>query len=142
MQVLAVPVLSSLDTLFKFMAHFAELNSNNTVLRVLTVNNSDITDANGQEQEAFGVSLLKDLFGPDTHWVQTSYSGKIRKNYAGSGYIYDAMRDAFIPPSPNPSWILNEETCQWEAPVPMPSEDGLWTWDEVSGTWQLLELST
>ena len=68
-------------------------------------------------------------------WIQTSYNGNIRKNYAGIGYTYDSGRDAFIPPKPYPSWTLVEETCQWTAPVAMPTDDKMYQWDEATLTW-------
>jgi hypothetical protein len=117
------------------MAHFAELDSNNVVLQVLVVGNDDITDANGMEQETLGVLFLQSLLGASSRWLQTSYNGNIRKNYAGVGFIYDGTRDAFIPPQPYPSWLLNEDTCLWEAPVPMPEDGQLYTWVEDQGQW-------
>lgn len=103
------------------MAHFAELNSNNVVLRVLVVANDIIKDNQGNEQEQIGVNFLKSLFGPETVWKQTSYNGNIRKNYAGTGDAYDLTRDAFIAPMPpafedGSTWQLNEETCIWFDP--------------------------
>ena len=119
------------------MAHFAELDSNNTVLRVIVVGNQDTSDANGVEKESIGVAFCERLFGGT--WVKTSYNGNIRKNYAGIGYTYDSKRDAFISPKPFASWVLNETTCQWEAPVPYPTDgkpDGKqYSWDEPTQTW-------
>jgi hypothetical protein len=120
------------------MAHFAELDSNNVVLRVLVVGNEDIADANGMEQETLGVLFLQSLLGASARWVQTSYNGNIRKNYAGVGFIYDGTRDAFIPPQPYPSWLLNEDTCLWEAPVPMPDDGEQYQWDEAQGAWEVI----
>jgi len=68
-------------------------------------------------------------------WIQTSYDGSIRKNYAGIGYTYDSTRDAFIPPKPYPSWVLNEDTCQYDSPVPYPTDDKHYTWDEETTNW-------
>ena len=115
------------------MAHFAEIGLNNTVLRVIVVNNNELLDENGVEQEAKGAEFCRTLFGGT--WVQTSYNGNIRKNYAGVGYTYDSSRDAFIPPQPYPSWTLNEDTCLWEAPMPMPESEQPHTWDEESQAW-------
>ena len=119
------------------MAHFAELDSNNTVLRVIVVGNQDTSDANGVEKESIGVAFCERLFGGT--WVKTSYNANIRKNYAGIGYTYDSKRDAFISPKPFASWVLNETTCQWEAPVPYPTDgkpDGKqYSWDEPTQTW-------
>jgi hypothetical protein len=105
------------------MAHFAEIDSNNIVKRVIVVPDSE---------EANGAAWCASLLGGT--WVQTSYNGRIRKNYAGIGFTYDAIRDAFIAPKPFESWVLNETTCQWDAPIPMP-ENGPWQWDEETGTW-------
>lgn len=93
------------------MAHFAKMNGN-IVSEVIVVNNADAPD------EATGVAFCKSLFGQDTEWKQTSYNDSFRKNYAGIGYTYDAMRDAFIAPQPGPNWTLDETTCQWIDPHP------------------------
>ena len=103
------------------MAHFAELDSNNIVLRVLVVDNSMLKDEQGNEQEQLGIEFLKSLFGVDTIWKQTSYNGNFRKNYAGISFTYDLTRDAFIAPKPpafenGDVWELNEETCVWFDP--------------------------
>ncbi len=113
------------------MAHFAEL-IDGIVARVIVVSNAD-TASNGVEDGAIGAAFCAYLLGGE--WMQTSYNGNIRKNYAGIGYSYDAVRDAFIAPQPYPSWILDEATCRWGAPVPMPSEGGPWTWDEETLSW-------
>ena len=105
------------------MAHFAEIDSQNIVQRVIVVPDSE---------EANGAAWCADLLGGS--WVQTSYNGRIRKNYAGIGFTYDATRDAFIPPNPYPSWVLDDATCRWEAPIPMPS-GGPWVWDEGTESW-------
>jgi hypothetical protein len=100
------------------MAHFAELDTNNVVLRVIVVGNNMILNADGQESETVGVAFCHSLFGSDTIWVQTSYNGNFRKNYAGIGYTYDSVRNAFIPPKPEgDEWVLNEDTCQWYDPA-------------------------
>ena len=113
------------------MAHFVRLDENLIVAQSIVVQNNELID-NGVESEAKGIAFCQSLF-PGTTWVQTSYNGRIRRNYAGIGYTYDLGRDAFIPPQPYPSWLLDETTCQWEAPVPMP--DGLYRWDEAAGEW-------
>ena len=115
------------------MAHFAELDDANRVLRVVVISNDDCRDAHGTEQEAIGVAFCKRLFGG--RWMQTSYSGSMRKNYAGADFTYDAARDAFIPPQPYPSWRLDENTCQWEPPVPYPNDGLFYHWDEGSQRW-------
>ncbi len=93
------------------MAHFAELDENNVVKRVIVVNNVDLLDDNGVEQESLGVSFCQSLFGGT--WKQTSYNGNIRKNYAGKGFTYNSSRDAFIPPKPSEDYVLDESTCLW-----------------------------
>ena len=117
------------------MAHFAELSRDNIVLRVIVVDNEDILDANGNESEQVGVSFCQSLFGSDTHWAQTSYHGNFRARYAGIGYTFDASRDAFISPQPYPSWALDDETTEWVAPVPYPSDGGVYAWDEETQAW-------
>jgi len=114
------------------MAHFAEIGLDNTVLRVIVVHNNELLDENGVEQEAKGAEFCRNLLGGT--WVQTSYNGNIRKNFAGAGFTYDSERDAFIPPKPYASWVLNEDICQWVAPIPMP-EDGVYGWDEDTQSW-------
>ena len=115
------------------MAHFAEIDENNVVTRVIVVANKDTADANGNEAESIGVAFCQRLLGGT--WVQTSYHGNIRKNYAGIGYTYRADIDAFVPPQPYPSWVLNNDTAQWEAPVPMPTDGKQYTWDEDTQSW-------
>jgi len=114
------------------VAHFAELDANNVVQRVIVVANKDTADANGNEVESIGVAFCQKLFGGT--WVQTSYNGNIRKNYAGIGYTYDADIDAFVPPKPYASWVLND-AAQWEAPVAMPDDGQMYSWDEDSQSW-------
>lgn len=118
------------------MAHFAELDANNIVLRVVVVHNNELMD-NGVESEAKGIAFCQSLFGGN--WAQTSYNATIRKNYAGIGYTYDAQRDAFIPPKPFASWLLNEDTCQWHAPVPYPTDGKRYSWDESTLSWKEIE---
>jgi hypothetical protein len=114
------------------MAHFAELDDTNVVIRVIVVANKDTADANGNEVESIGVAFCQKLFGGN--WKQTSYNGNIRKNYAGIGYTYDAGRDAFISPQPYPSWVL-DENADWEAPIPMPNDEKMYSWDEATQSW-------
>jgi len=116
------------------MAHFAELDQNNIVLRVIVVNNAD-TSVDGHEVEAKGIAFCQSLFGADTRWVQTSYSGSKRKRYAGVGYSFDEQRNAFITPQPYPSWALDAETCDWVAPIPMPNDGDWYMWDEPNQSW-------
>ena len=112
------------------MAHFAQIDENNIVINVLVA-----------EQEFINSGAV----GDSAHWIQTSYNTRsgvhalggtpLRKNYAGLGYTYDASRDAFIPPKPFASWVLNEDTCLWEAPVPMPTDGKMYRWDEATVSW-------
>ena len=115
------------------MAHFAEIDSEGTVQRVLVVSNA-VTYQGDEEVEELGTAYLQNMF-PDTDWVQTSYNDNFRKRYAGKGYKYDVERDAFIPPQPFPSWLLNEESLSWEAPFPMPDDDKFYKWDEENQSW-------
>lgn len=115
------------------MAHFAEIGLNNTVLRVIVVHNNEVIDVEGNENEQRGIDFCRNLFGGT--WLQTSYNGNMRKNFAGAGFTYDSDRDAFIPPKPYNSWVLNEDTCQWEAPVAMPEGDVYYVWDEDTTSW-------
>lgn len=115
------------------MAHFAELNENNEVIRVIVVANEECLDQNGNENESIGALFCHRLLGG--RWMQTSYNGRIRRNYAGVGYFYDETRDAFIVPQPFPSWILDDETCSWKAPIPYPENGNLYYWDETSKEW-------
>ena len=128
------------------MAHFAQLDENNVVLQVIVVSNEDAGPSPGVQGEAFCTDLL------GGRWKQTSYNTRggvhynpatnepdggtpFRKNYAGIGYTFDESRDAFIPPKPFPSWVLNEDTCWWEAPVPYPTDGNPYMWDESVTNW-------
>jgi hypothetical protein len=115
------------------MAHFAELDANNVVLRVIVVDNKDTADANGVEKEHIGAAFCERLFGGN--WKQTSYNGSIRKHYAGIGYTYNSVRDAFIPPQPYPSWTLDDD-ANWQPPVAMPTDGGRYSWDEANQAWE------
>lgn len=118
------------------MAHFAQIDENNVVVQVLVVSN---------EQEDRGQEFLADDLGLGGTWVKTSYNTQggvhslggtpLRKNYAGIGYTYDSVRDAFIPPKPFNSWVINESSCLWEAPVPYPTDGKMYTWDEDNLSW-------
>jgi hypothetical protein len=114
------------------MAHFAQLDENNVVIQIIVVHNAELLDESGQESEAKGIAFCQALFGGT--WVQTSYNGNKRKNYAGVGYTYNADIDAFVPPKPYASWVLNDAT-QWEAPVAMPDDGQMYSWDEDSQSW-------
>lgn len=119
------------------MAHFAQLNADNIVTSVVVVANSECLDENGSELEQKGIDFCVNLFGG--RWIQTSYNGNIRKNFAGIGHYYDEARDAFISPRPFISWTFNEDTCRWEPPVPQPT-NALHYWDEKDQTWKPVSL--
>jgi len=116
------------------MAHFAQLDENNTVIQVIVVHNNELM-LDGEENETRGIVFCKSLYGEETRWKQTSYNGNIRKNYAGFGYTYDATRDAFISPKPYNSWTLNETTCLWESPTPYPTDGKVYGWNEETTSW-------
>lgn len=115
------------------MAHFAELDSNNIVLRVVVINNPDTADANGVEKEYIGAAFCERLFGGT--WKQTSYNANFRKNYAGIGYTYRADLDAFVAPQPDPKCMFNEDTCQWVCP---PEDGNTYTWNDVTKAFDLV----
>jgi hypothetical protein len=131
------------------MASFAKIGLNGKVIEVQSVVNEVIHDSNGVEQEAIGIDFLTKLTGYPV-WKQTSYNTRggihnnggtpLRKNHAGIGMIYDEDRDAFILPKPFKSWILNEETCLWEAPVAKPNDENEYTWNESTLTWDIVEV--
>ena len=110
------------------MAHYAFLDADGVVTEVIT---------GIDETELIEGLLPETWYGNFRGQVckRTSYNGNIRKNYAGIGYTYDTVRDAFIAPKPFASWVLDEATCRWEAPVPMPSAGGPWAWDEDTESW-------
>ncbi len=123
------------------MAHFAKLGVGNLIERVEVVSNDIATT------EQAGVEFLQNLYRDRAVWKQTSFNTKggahktggtpFRKNFASIGYTYDQTRDAFIPPKPYNSWILNETTCLWEAPVALPDTENRYTWNETNTTWDL-----
>lgn len=115
------------------MAHFAQLDNNNTVTQVIVVANDELI-LDGVESEVKGILFCKSLFGNDTKWVQTSYNGNIRKNYAGIGYTYDASNDYFYAPQPYPSWTL-DAGAKWQPPVAMPTDDKKYMWNESTLSW-------
>ena len=115
------------------MAHFAKLGVGNLIEQVIVVSNDIATT------EQAGVDFINNLYNTRDVWKQTSYNGNIRKNFAGIGYTYDQTRDAFIPKKPFNSWILNETTCLWEAPVAYPDDGEKYTWNEKTTTWDLIE---
>ena len=131
------------------MASFAKIGLNNKVIEVLSVVNEVLHDSNGVEQESIGIDFLTKLTGYPV-WKQTSYNTNggvhnnngipLRKNHAGIGYTYNEDRDAFIPPKPFNSWILNEDTCLWNAPVAKPQDENRYTWNESTLTWDIVEV--
>jgi len=121
------------------MAHFAKLDENNFVLEVLVLDNYMIT-VNGVEIEQKGIDFMSNLLNYPL-WKQTSYNGKFRKNYAGIGYYYDSIKDAFIPPKPFPSWTLNEQSCLWQSPIPYPNDGKMYQWNEETGNWEEINLT-
>ena len=130
------------------MASFAKIGLNNKVIEILSAHNNELLDANGVEQEINGIDFLTKLTGWAI-WKQTSYNTHggvhstggtpLRKNHAGIGYTYDEDRDAFIPKKPYASWILNEDTCLWEAPVAYPDDGERYTWNESTTNWDIVE---
>lgn len=115
------------------MAHFAKLGKGNKVLRVSAVSNDIATS------EQAGIDFLNNLYNTRDIWKQTSYNKSIRKNFAGIGFKYDQVRDAFIPPKLFNSWSLNETTCLWEPPVARPNDENSYIWNEQSKSWDLIE---
>lgn len=119
------------------MAHFAELDENNVVKRVVVVSNDITYDGNGIEREELGIQYLQNQFGGN--WVQTSINNNFRKNFAGIGYLYDSVKNAFIPPKPFPSWSLDEVTSTWVPPLPKPEDPKhvrTWEWREEQQFWE------
>ena len=117
------------------MAHFAQLDENNVVVSVIVVDNKDTADANGVEKEYIGAAFCERLFGGT--WKQTSYNANFRKNYAGIGYTYHADIDAFVPPQPYTSWIL-DANAQWQPPVPAPTDGNMYSWNEANQAWEVV----
>ena len=123
------------------MAHFAQLDKNNTVTQVIVVANEELL-LDGVENEDKGIAFCKSLLGEDTRWVQTSYNSTFRKNYAGIGMSYYPVANHFFAPQPYPSWTLDAD-AQWQAPIAMPIEEGkFFTWNETTLSWDELVLPT
>ena len=116
------------------MATFAKIGLNSKVIESLSVHNDVLKDANGMEQEALGIDFLTKLTGWAI-WRQSSYNNNMRKNHAGIGFSYDEERDAFIPPKPYPSWVLDEDTCLWDSPTPYPDDGNKYEWNESNQSW-------
>lgn len=129
------------------MAHFAQLDSENNVIQVIVIDNRDITDEYGNENEQLGIKFCKSLLGDHTNWKQTSYTGRFRKNFAGIGGRYDPENDVFIPKKVFDSWVLDTNTFRWKPPVPLPEDaltnprgpfnpsGALYVWNEESIQW-------
>ena len=115
------------------MAHFAQLNENNVVTQVIVVANEELL-IDGVENESKGIEFCKSLLGQNTQWVQTSYNGNFRKNYAGIGMSYDPIADHFCAPQPFASWTL-DVNAQWQAPTPRPTDDKSYAWNEATLSW-------
>ena len=118
------------------MAHFAKLDDNNVVIQVLVVNNDVLLKTDGTESEYKGKVFLNELFGNAT-WVQTSYNGNFRKQYAGIGFTYDETNDVFITPQPYNSWTL-DSNFDWQPPTPMPTDGQVYIWNEETLSWDLI----
>ena len=117
------------------MAHFAKIGIGSIVTKVHVLNN-EVLMKDGVENEQQGVEFLQNLYSNKDLYIQTSYNGTFRKNYAGVGHTYDSGRDAFIAPQAYPSWTLNEDTCRWESPTPYPDDDKKYSWDEDTTSWK------
>ena len=115
------------------MAHFAKLGVGNIVEQVIVVSNDVATT------EQAGSDFINKLYNTRDVWKQTSYNNNIRKNFAGIGFQYDQSRDAFIPPKLYNSWVLNENTCRWESPIPYPQDNNRYNWNEQTKSWDLRE---
>ena len=121
------------------MAHFAKLDSNNIVTDVIVISNDDLLDENGVEQESLGIKVCRNIFGSRTKWVQTSYTGSFRKQYAGVGAKYDKDNDVFIAPKPYESWIL-DDNFDWQPPIEYPDDGKPYMWNEDTMSWIEIEL--
>jgi len=119
------------------MSHFAKLDDNNIVIEVNVVSNDVINNLPFPESEPIGVEFLTTWSNGYTNWKQTSYNSTFRKHYAGIGFTYNSTLDAFIRPQPYPSWSLDENTCDWIAPIPYPTDDKFYNWDELTQSWVL-----
>jgi hypothetical protein len=141
------------------MGSFVKLNNENYVIQGVSLVN-EIFIVNNVEIEQIGIDFLNNLYNTNDRWLKTSYNTRgnihyqadnntpsldqskaFRKNYAGIGYYYDSIRDAFIPPKPFPSWTLNEQSCLWESPIPYPNDSKIYTWNEEIGIWEEINLT-
>ena len=117
------------------MAFFAKLNDQNEVIAVNVVNDIDVNYLQFPASEPVGIMYLTQWSGGYTNWKQTSEIGAYRKHYASAGFVYDSTLDAFIPPKPYPSWLLNTELCIWQPPIPYPNDGKQYIWDEATLSW-------
>jgi hypothetical protein len=141
------------------MASFVKLNNENFVIQGVALVN-EIFTVNNIEIEQIGIDFLNNLYKTNDVWKKTSYNTRggihyqadnntpsldqskaFRKNYAGIGYYYDSIRDAFIPPKPFPSWTLNEQSCLWQSPIPYPYDGKMYQWNEEIGIWEEINLT-
>ena len=120
------------------MAHFAEIDNNNIVTKVIVIHNNELL-VDGVESETKGIDFCESLYN-HRDWVQTSYNGNIRYNFAGPGFLWDSENEAFYPPQPYPSWSL-DENFKWQAPIPYPNDDNVYEWDEENGEWKVREIT-
>lgn len=116
------------------MAHFAEIDNNNVVSRVIVISD-DIAPDPAPDNESAGQAFIADVLGLSGTWLQTSYNGNFRGRYAGTGDTYDPVNDVFVPPQPYPSWVLNTELYEWEPPTPKPDDGQFYVWSEQSVGW-------
>jgi hypothetical protein len=123
------------------MAHFAKLGVGNVVEQITVVHNSIITDNNGNEVEKLGVDYLNKIYNTRDAWKQYSYNKNFRKNAAVIGGTYDQQRDAFIPPKPYNSWLLNETTLLWDPPIPYPNDGQDYIWNEQTVSWKKIDIA-
>lgn len=121
------------------MGHFVKLDENNVVIQGVVVNNAVFDDLPFPESEPIGVKFLQELYQDNAVWKQTSYNNNFRVRFAGLGFSYDANRDAFIRAKPYPSWILDNNTLEWEAPIPFPTDGRHYFWNETTQTWDVIE---
>jgi hypothetical protein len=116
------------------MAHFAQIDENNIVQQIIVVSNENCGNLDFPESELIGQGFINSI-GLEGNWKQTSYNATFRKRYAGLDDVYDESRDAFLPIKPFPSWVLNEETCLWNSPIPIPNQESMFAWDEENLRW-------
>lgn len=119
------------------MANFAQLDENNIVLNVISVNNDIINNLQFPESEELGIQFCKDLVGLNTSWKQTSYNNNFRKRYASIGFLYNEELDSFIPPKPFDNWVLNKNLLNWVPPVPYPVDGNQYYWNQEQNTWEI-----